>query len=146
MSRQDVGATRALSDGTGACADCLSLGQQRAGDGRPPRCSVHHRDYRAWYQRKWRYEQRHGKGTYPHLFEPVWILPTTASVTVAASEVETIDHAVTTLNTSIISGIQHAMLRATEVDRRNLAAFSEELTQIAEELEVVANRLRGAKR
>jgi hypothetical protein len=145
-SRPEVGRWQALQDGSGACVDCLGLGQQRTGRGRPPRCEVHHQDYRTWYQRKWRYEQRHGKGAYPHPFEPVYLLPTTESVTVAASEVETIDHAVTTINSKVISGIQNAMLRATAADHKKLAALNEELAQIAEELEGVADRLRRAKR
>ena len=128
-----------------ACVDCLTLGQQRDGKGRPPRCSIHHRGYRAWYQRKWRYEQRHGSETYPDPYEPVWILPSTAAVTIAASEVDTIDQAVATIDTSVIAGLARVQLRATLKDQVRLTEYIAELAQISEELAAVADRLRGAR-
>lgn len=144
-SRQDVGRAL-LPSGKAPCVDCLALGQQRAGQGRPPRCSVHRRGYRAWYQRKWRFEQRHGTDSYPQPYEPVWYLPSTASVTVAVAEVETLESAVVTLNTSIISGLAHVRLRASKEDQASLTEYIAELAQIAEELAAVSKRLRGARR
>ncbi len=144
MNRRNVGA-KARASGAMACVDCLTLGQQRDGEGRPPRCSIHHRGYRAWYQRKWRYEQRHGSGTYPDDYEPMWIMPRTASVTIAASEVDKIDGAVATINTSIIAGLARVRLRAQPDDQVRLTGYSSQLAQIAEDLAAVAARLRDVK-
>lgn len=143
-SRQNVGAARRPS-GQRPCVDCRTHGHQRAGAGRPPRCPTHHRGYRAWYQRKWRYEKRHGGETYPHPYESVWIFPSTAAVTIAVEEVDTLDRAVATINGSIIAGLARVRLRAQSDDQNRLTEYAAELAQIAEELAAVASRLRGGK-
>lgn len=141
-SRQSVRVLR-LTNGLLACVDCLGLGHAREGEGRPARCAAHRKEFRAWYQRRWRYEQRHGPGSYPEEYSPAWVHPATAPAVIALSEADALDEVVASLRRSVAAALGEVHRSVRPDDRAFFVSKLSEFARASNEIERISSRLRG---
>lgn len=141
--RQNVGPAPAGPGGAPACVDCWAASAVRPGSGRPARCAQHRKQYRAWYQRKWRYESRHGEGSYGDAFTPAWIHPATAAATVAASEVAALEKIAEQYERGVMMLLAQVGKKVSAQDRPYFESKVREFAATSIELRSVIGRLKG---
>jgi len=121
------------------------MGHARPGTGRPARCQQHRRDYRAWYQRKWRHENRHGPATYNEEYVAAWLHPATAPATVAAPEAASVEHVADKLRQAMSVVMTQVRPKVAAVDHPFFDKKVRELADLSLDLDRIAGRLRGRR-
>lgn len=94
------------------CVDCARLRLATKAAGRSDRCATHQRMYRTWYQRRWKWEQRHPGETYTPYDRR--LPPNTGAVTV--------DRAVTDELRSMSTDIASAVVTLTATFKLDISA------------------------